>query len=76
MTLVVESVAVSVPLVMLVAVMFASSASFSTPIGYQTNTFVFGAGGYKFTDFTRAGLPLAIILWLAASVLIPWIWPF
>jgi di/tricarboxylate transporter len=59
-----------------VAVMFASSASFVTPIGYQTNTYVYGAGGYKFTDFTRAGLPLALVLWLVASFLIPLLWSF
>jgi di/tricarboxylate transporter len=59
-----------------VAVMFGSSASFSTPIGYQTNTFVYGAGGYKFGDFFRAGFPLAVILWLIASVMIPILWPF
>jgi len=59
-----------------VAVMFGSSASFSTPIGYQTNTFVYGAGGYKFGDFFRAGFPLAVIMWLIASFVIPIIWPF
>ncbi|MDF1861260.1 MAG: SLC13 family permease [Verrucomicrobiales bacterium] len=59
-----------------VAVMFASSASFVTPIGYQTNTYVYGAGGYKFADFSRIGLPLAIALWLMASYLIPILWPF
>jgi di/tricarboxylate transporter len=58
-----------------VAIMFASSADFSTPVGYQTNTFVFAAGGYKFLDFTKVGLPLNILAWLMASVLIPLFWP-
>lgn len=58
-----------------VAVMFAASASFATPIGYQTNTFVYGAGGYRFLDFTRIGLPLNIILWAVASFVIPLFWP-
>ena len=59
-----------------VAVMFGCSASFATPIGYQTNTYVFGAGGYRFTDFARIGVPLNLILWIAASILIPIFWPF
>ena len=62
------------PRPLVVAVMFAASASFSTPIGYQTNTYVYGAGGYRFTDFTRVGLPLTLILWVISIVLIPFIW--
>jgi di/tricarboxylate transporter len=54
----------------------AASSSFSTPIGYQTNLMVYGPGGYRFTDFTRIGLPLNLIIATVAVSLIPHIWNF
>jgi di/tricarboxylate transporter len=59
----------------LIAATVAASFSFSTPIGYQTNLMVYGPGGYRFTDFTRVGLPLQIMLALLALALIPMFWP-
>ena len=58
-----------------VAVMFSATLAFATPIGYQTNMMVYGPGGYRFSDFTRVGLPLNLLTMLVASALIPLIWP-
>lgn len=63
------------PRPLIVAVMFGASASFATPIGYQTNTLVYGPGGYRFSDFLRIGVPLNIVMMLAMSFLIPMFFP-
>jgi di/tricarboxylate transporter len=59
-----------------IAITIAASASFLTPIGYQTNTMVYGLGGYRFTDFVRLGLPLTVVVVTAVIILVPMFWPF
>ncbi len=63
------------PRPLVVAVMIAASATFATPISYQTNMMVYGPGGYRFTDFLRVGIPLNLSIGLLASALIPLFWP-
>ncbi len=55
---------------------YAASASFLSPIGYQTNTLVYGPGGYQFTDYFRVGLPLSLSIFLLSTMMIPVLWPF
>jgi di/tricarboxylate transporter len=60
------------PLALVLTVMFAASTSFLTPIGYQTNTMIYGTGSLKFTDFGRVGAPLNLILMMVTSCAIYW----
>ena len=60
----------------IITLMVAASASFATPIGYQTNLMVYGPGGYHFSDYLRMGLPLTLLIGFACIVIVPIIWPF
>ena len=59
-----------------IAIMVAASASFATPIGYQTNLMVYGPGGYKFSDFMRIGIPLNIVFGIVTVFIVPLVYPF
>ena len=63
------------PRAFIFAVAFAASASFITPVGYQTNLMVYGPGGYKFSDYIRVGFPLALVFWITAIYFLPILWP-
>jgi len=58
----------------LIAIAMAASASFATPIGYQTNTYVYGVGGYRFTDFLKIGIPLNLLAFVVSMIVIPIFW--
>jgi di/tricarboxylate transporter len=58
-----------------VAVAFAAATSFATPVGYPTITIVYYAGGYRFTDFMKVGIPLIALFCTLSMILIPWFWP-
>jgi len=64
------------PLPFAIAIMFAASASFATPFGYQTNLMIYGPGGYRFSDYLRAGIPLNLLTGAFALILIPLAWPW
>ncbi|MHA1555271.1 MAG: SLC13 family permease [Alphaproteobacteria bacterium] len=63
------------PRALVVTIMFAASASFATPIGYQTNTLVYAPGGYRFTDYLKIGVPLNLSIGVLVSLLVPLLWP-
>lgn len=64
------------PLPFIFCIMVGASASFATPIGYQTNLMVYGPGGYRYTDYLRIGLPLNLLIGVVCLLLAPWLWPF
>ena len=64
------------PMPFIITIMIAASASFATPLGYQTNLMVYGPGGYRFSDYLKIGIPLNLLMWIITVSLAPLIWPF
>ncbi len=58
----------------ILAVLFGANMSYATPFGYQTNLLILSAGGYKFSDFLRVGIPLTIIMWIGFTLLLPFLY--
>jgi len=66
-----QQLGVDDPTPFILAVLFGANMSFATPYGYQTNLLILSAGGYKFTDFLRVGIPLTVIMWIGFSLVLP-----
>jgi len=64
------------PIGLILCMTFAAAANFISPVGFQTNLMVYGPGGYRIVDFVKVGLPLNVLLIVAATLLIPMMWPF
>jgi di/tricarboxylate transporter len=64
------------PMPFIIGICIGASCAFMLPMGYQTHMMVYGPGGYKFSDFIRIGLPMNVITWVMASVIIPMVWSF
>jgi di/tricarboxylate transporter len=64
------------PRPLIISIAFGASASFMTPVGYQTNLLVYGPGSYRFSDYIKVGVPLTVVFWVLATLLIPLVWPF
>ena len=64
------------PMPFVIALIVGSAASLASPLGYQTNLMVYGAGRYRFADFLRIGIPMTLLVWVVAIVITPIVWPF
>jgi di/tricarboxylate transporter len=60
----------------IIGICIGASTAFMLPMGYQTHMMIYGPGGYRFSDFIRVGLPMNIISWVLASIIIPLVWSF